>query len=259
MGAATVRSAGATFAASAMRTRRAKRAATTKATDASAAVGPGPRPAITRPAASGPANVPRLSPSMATTFALTSWLGVTASAGKSANWCGAREGADRRLGREGAQGKHRLPGQDRGGREHGRRRRDEVDDGEHPFGTVRGGGVDEQRDDHRRQHPRNTEKTDRPRAPQLVGDQEADHQQRPMGSDAQGPRDLDRTDVRVGERLSECPSCRRETGRLAHRRWCVSHAGILAAAPLAGARLKRSRDGATMERRRLARRRMRTT
>ena len=74
--------------ASGTRTAAATPAARRHSTPETAAAGAAPPWAITRPATSGPANVPRLSPSAPAVFALTSSAGLVATAGSSVRTVG---------------------------------------------------------------------------------------------------------------------------------------------------------------------------
>ena len=107
-----------------------------------------------RPAASGPTNVPRLSPSAPAVFALTSSDGLAATAGSSVRTVGRTSAPAAEATRDGGEHEDRGVGEAGRGDERGAGRPHEVGADERALGAAEDARVDEQVDDRRRDHPR---------------------------------------------------------------------------------------------------------
>ena len=190
--------------ASGTRTATATAAASRHIAAEASAAGAAPDAAMIRPAARGPTNVPRLSPSAPAVFALTSSDGLAATAGSSVRTVGRTSGAGRRGERD------RREHQQRGVGEAGRRdeqprprrarrwRRSSARSGRRsaPVSTSRFDG-------HRRDHPGQRDEAHQHGAARLVGDEQGDHEERPVRGHAQGPARLERADVAIAQDAGE--------------------------------------------------------
>ena len=212
-----LRFAGAGRAAAATVTRTTSAAAMTPPAAAIAAAGAGPDEATTRPVISGPANVPRLSPSAPAVFAATRSSGRVATDGRSARVVGPDEGTGGRGARDGEVHDDRLVHDDRGGDDRGPGGPQEVDRHQHALRAWRAGRVDEDVDDHRRQHPEQRHEADGDGPAGVIRDDERHDEDRPVHADAHRPRQLERADVGVAQDARQRPDGDRDARGLGGR------------------------------------------